>query len=133
MLRYSLLAVTLIALTGCGGGGTQVDIVNLTGKVTFEGAAVTEGTVQFVDETAGMSSSAEIGAEGAYSVELPAGTFKITVTPPMVEVSEGPDSPPSEDYKEMDNIPEKYRQGTTTDLTVTVKESGQTHDIAMTK
>jgi len=126
VLGCSLAAITFI---GCGGSGEPVvEVITINGTVTYEGAPVTEGSVQFEDTSTGISSSAELGAEGAFSIETATGDYKVTVTPPMVEIDQGPDSPPAEGYKEVDNIPEKYRQLNSTDLTAKVTEDGQTID-----
>jgi len=119
----------VISLMGCGSSGEpSVDVITINGTVTFEGSPITEGTIQFEDSSTGISSSAELGTDGTYSMEIANGNYKVTVTPPWVEVDMGPDSPPQEDYKEVDNIPQQYRQTTTTDLTATVTEAGQTID-----
>ncbi len=119
----------VITFLGCGGSSEPVvEVITINGKVTFEGAPVTEGSVQFEDSSTGISSSAELGAEGAYTLETATGDYKVTVTPPWIEIDLGPDSPPEEDYKEVDNIPQKYRQTNSTDLTAKVTEAGQTID-----
>jgi hypothetical protein len=126
ILGCSLAAITFI---GCGGSGEPVvEVITINGTVTYEGAPVTEGSIQFEDSSTGISSSAELGADGAYSLESATGDYKVTVTPPWIEIDLGPDSPPEEDYKEVDNIPQKYRQSNTTDLTAKVTEDGQTID-----
>ena len=126
---HCLLFVVLLA--GCGGGQTEHETFLVKGKVTFDGEPVTEGNVLFEDSTNGRTGQGEIAADGFYRVRVTKGSYKVMVSPPTVEVDEGPDSPPSEDVKEVDNIPEKYR-GYQSDIIVDVTadmESGA--DIAM--
>lgn len=105
------IGCTLMAvlLAGCGGGQTEHETFLVKGTVTFNGEPVTEGIVTFEDSTNGRTGESEIAADGVYRARLTKGSYKVMVNPPTVQVDEGPDSPPSEGLKEMDNIPMKYR------------------------
>ena len=104
----SLAAFTMLALVGCG-GRVEHETFMVKGKVTYEGEPLNEGIVTFEDTTNGHTGEGEIAADGFYRVRVMKGSYKVRVTPPTVEVDEGPDSPPSVGMKEMKNIPEKYR------------------------
>ncbi len=129
----AVAAFSLVGLlVGCSGsGGPEVKTVTVSGKVTFQGQPVEEGTITFENTETGHVGSAELGSEGAYSVELPVGHYAVAITPPMVEVPNTADSPGGEDFKDVDNIPEKYWNSATSGLTAQVDENNTTHDFDM--
>ena len=96
-----------LVLPGCAGSDGPARYA-VTGKVTFQGQPVEEGEITFQDPTAGQVNSGQLGAGGAYATELPAGNYKVSVAPPLVEVKGGPDSPPDMVPKKVKNIPKKY-------------------------
>jgi len=126
----TLLPIAMgLLLFGCGGGGEEtVELITVSGTVTYEGTPISEGTIQFENPTTGIAASSELSSDGEYSLEVSTGKYDVTVYPPVVQIDSGPDSPPTEGYKEVDNIPEKYRQIGTTDLEANVKEDGQSID-----
>jgi len=127
------LLVMSLFLAGCGGSDERPVMLTVTGKVTFEGAAVGEGKVSFLDPATGLGGEGAISAEGAYSLEAPAGTYQVSITPPLQVVDAGPNSPPSEEYKKVDNIPVRYHSSDTAGLTATVSAEKLAHDFNMTK
>lgn len=66
---FSTIAACLCALGGCGGDGTDVDRKDVAGSVTFAGAPVAYGHIEFVPDAAkgnsGPAGSAEI-VDGRY-------------------------------------------------------------------
>jgi len=124
-----LLGLAIVALNGCGAGGEGRRTV--TGKVTYQGTPVGEGTITFEDQAAGFANQATLGSDGAYSLEVPDGTFAVSIQPPMVEISSGPESPPDEVTKDMQEIPKRYRQAETSGLSATVAKGQTTHDFDM--
>lgn len=133
-IKPHLLLFAMIACIAAGCGGSDVESVELltvTGKVSYEGTAIPEGTIQFEDASTGISSSSEIGRDGSYSLQVSKGNYKVTILPPVVEVETGPDSPPAEELKQMPNIPENYRQSASSDLSATVNADGENHDFDM--
>lgn len=127
-----LLVLSLI-LVGCGGSAERPVMLSVTGKVTFEGAVVGEGKVAFLDPTTGLGGEGAIGSDGSYRLEAPTGTYQVSITPPMQVVDAGPNSPPSEEYKKVDNFPDRYRSPDSSGLTATVSAEKLTHDFNMTK
>ena len=109
MKRTFAVAALALLVCGCGGGQTQHKTFMVKGLVTFNGEPVTEGLVVFEDKTNGRTGEGEIAGDGLYRVRVGKGSYAVRISPPMVEIDEGPDSPPSIDYKKMANIPDKYR------------------------
>ncbi|MFH1300281.1 MAG: carboxypeptidase regulatory-like domain-containing protein [Planctomycetota bacterium] len=106
------------------------------GKVTYKGEPVKEGTVQFNNPDKGFGGQAIIQEDGTYVVTnntggLVTGTYQVSVVPPMIEKSFGPDTPPSEVPKEMANIPKKFHFPNTSGLSVEIKTGENTFDIDM--
>lgn len=131
-----LSMLTLSLGQGCGSNQTDRGPVGVvSGKVTFKGEAVTEGTVHFTNATSGFGGTAAIESDGHYRLSssegLPVGQYSVTVMPPVVMESIIPNSPPSEVPKEMPNIPEKYRFEGSSGLNVDVTAGKVTFDIDM--
>lgn len=127
------LLVFCLALAGCGGSTERPAMLAVAGKVTFEGAAVGEGKVAFFDPSTGLGGEGALGSDGSYKLEAPAGTYKVSITPPMQVVDAGPNSPPSEEYKKVDNIPDRYRSPDSSGLSATISSDKLTHDFTLTK
>ncbi len=122
------LAVILTFALGCGGADERPPLKSVEGQVVFNNQPVTEGTVTFEDAQTGSAATAELDAEGRYELNVPDGTYQVTIAPPMVEVSSDPNSPPEQKFKDVANIPNKYRSAQSTDLSATVSEEKTSHD-----
>ena len=108
---------------GCGSGEKPIDV---SGKVTFKGEPVTEGSVQFIDDRTGRGAEVDLGPDGTYKASLFAGEYKVVVTPPyIVDESKGIPNPY---YKKVKNIPAKYHSTDTSGLTAAVSPDKTTHD-----
>jgi hypothetical protein len=129
---YALsVAFVGVMLFGCGSYEARGRVV---GKVTFQGKVVSEGQVIFSNQNKGIHITTELKPEGSYEVRmakgvgLPIGTYSVCVCPPPL-VPKGVFDPMTvEPYS---NIPEKYRDASTSGLTLTVKEGENPFDIAM--
>ena len=100
-------AVLSLFLLGCGSGDAGRYMV--TGKVTSQGQPVEQGEITFEDPTKGQVNSSPLGSGGSYSLEVPAGDFKVSVAPPLVETKATADSPPDMVRNPaVKNIPKKY-------------------------
>jgi hypothetical protein len=119
----------LLGVAGCGDG--KAARFQVTGKVTHQGAGVEEGTITFEDPTAGQVNSAPLGSGGSYSVELPAGDFKVSVAPPQMEVKGTGDSPPDMVPKPVKNIPKKYWVQETAKLSAKVDKGQRSFDFEL--
>jgi hypothetical protein len=94
----ALCAALMLGLAGCGGG----ELAPVSGKVTFKGAPIKGGTLIFspVPGTAGAAiagkpASAEVGADGSYSLQTnrpldgaKIGKQRVTFTPPPQQLTE---------------------------------------------
>jgi hypothetical protein len=92
---------------------------------------VEEGTITFEDPTTGQVNSGELGSGGTYSTELPAGSFKVSVSPPLVETKGTGDSPPDKVPKKVNNIPKKYWVQESSGLTADVAKDKRTFNFEL--
>jgi len=134
----SLLSLcSLLFLSGCQGTSDtdRGPTGTLSGKVAYKGEALKEGTVQLNNPEKGSGGEVTINEDGTFeftsAAGLVTGTYQVSVVPPMVEKSFGPDTPASEVPKEMPNIPEKYRYPDSSGLSVEIKEGENTLEIEM--
>jgi hypothetical protein len=122
-----LVGAAALLAAGCGSAEKPIDV---SGKVTFKGEPVTEGSVQFVEDRTGRGAQVDLGPDGAYKASLFAGEYKVVVTPPyMVDDRSGIPNPY---YKKVKNIPQKYHSTETSGLTADVRPDKTTHDFALT-
>jgi hypothetical protein len=128
-----LVLLLVIGCAGCGGGESRRVEHSVSGRVTFDGQPVAEGTVGFEDATAGLGASAALNADGTYSTTLPDGNYKVTIQPPLVTTPDSPNSPGGEEFKPVENIPPKYHAADTTPLTARVTADQRQHDFEMSK
>ena len=127
----ALASVFLVGVwAGCGGSSGPARYV-VSGKVTFQGQPVEEGEITFQDPAAGQVNSGQLGAGGAYSTELQAGKYNVSVAPPLVEVKGGPDSPPDMVPKKVNNIPKKYWVQEKSDLKAEVSKEQRKFDFEL--
>src|SRR5688500_13788053 len=123
MKRSAALACCVL-LAGCG----KPPLGEATGRVTFQGAAVGEGSVVFTDDSQGLSYVTDLDAEGRFVFQvaqgygLPPGTYAVAVRPPR------PNKPSLEfvapNYKaktNYPNIPKKYHDHKTSGFSAVVK------------
>jgi hypothetical protein len=122
------------ALAGCGSGEVRGRVV---GNVTFQGKAVTEGIVVFNNNDKGVHMTTKLRPDGSYEIitakgaGLAVGTYRVSVCPPPPELPPMLTSGPPPATKAYPNIPQKYRDQTTSGLTLTVKPGENRFDIAM--
>ena len=120
----ALVGAAVLLAAGCNSGEKPLDV---SGKVTFKGEPVAEGSVQFIDDRTGRGAEVDLGPGGSYKASLFAGQYKVVVTPPyMVDESKG--GPPNPYYKKVKNIPAKYHSTDTSGLTAADSPDKTTHD-----
>ena len=129
-----LFASLVLLATGCGKSGEPVGTVS--GKITYQGQPVTEGSVSFNNDRLGASGTGEIQPDGTYQLAtqgagLPPGSYKVCIVPPMEEQSTSSQLAASLEPKEMPDIPQKYRSFQTSDLEATVQEGTNELDFDM--
>jgi hypothetical protein len=82
-------AALLAVFSGCGNGGEKATQVQ--GKITYQSKPATNGVIAFLKEGS-KPISAAIQSDGAYSIQLPPGEYKVRI-----------DAPPA--------MPEGWREG----------------------
>jgi hypothetical protein len=147
-----LLVALLVAVSGCAGGkGAKGDV---SGAVTYKGAAVTGGSVT-LQPSSGQGFRAQIDGQGNYRVnDVPAGEYKVIVEtvsakfgmPTQVQPPAGMKPPPDKSklfekpsFGGMEDkmvkfveIPLKYSKAESTPLTYKVTKGAQKHPIELT-
>ena len=133
----SVSIVSLICISGCGGGKADV-----SGKVTFQGKTLTSGTVIMIGSD-GVAIATGINPDGTYLINgVRSGTVQIGVVsqnPARAETARGrggamrggkggsPDAPPpSSGWFE---IPTKYEDPASSGLTAKISSGSSTYDI----
>lgn len=97
--RSLLLSLCMCLLSGCGGGGQQIDGETVRGIVYCNDDPVPGGIIAFVNQS-GMVGSAEIGPSGDYeAIALPQGNVQIyyidpTTSPETLEMALRGEGPP---------------------------------------
>jgi hypothetical protein len=134
--RITAMVVLGMALSGCHKSGETLQPV--FGKVTFQGKPIAAGVVRFTNPQIGIDMTAELHPDGTYEVVrahgpgLPTGTYQVAIMPPRLgrsKASAVEDIPkPPKQYPE---IPEKYRDPSTSKLTLTVQPGKNSFDIEM--
>jgi hypothetical protein len=138
-LLQPLLAVVLASALGCAKDAPPPSPAGpkgtVTGTVKFDGKLITAGTL-LLDSGKGYIAGAVIKADGTFELKgadgnsVPAGTYKVSVTPP-------PAAPPAAGATKMpepakiDGVPEKFYNPLTSGVTVEVKEGIQTMEIVL--
>ena len=122
-------------LIGCG-GGSDLERMVITGKVTYQGQPVADGLIRFVPSgaTKGPPAGAAI-KDGQYEVKaaggVPAGTCRVEIKgfnplPQSNKPPGGPDLVMMREAKEQ-YIPMKYNRESTLEVTISA-DGGQVHD-----
>lgn len=122
-----ILSVAWLALTGCGGAKPAGKV---SGKVTHNGAVVTNAAIVFENQAAGVSVKVNLGPDGTYtaktadSIGLPPGAYNVAVTPSQVAATDDVPlvaAPTEGDQDPASTIPAKYHSPATSGLTAEVK------------
>jgi hypothetical protein len=137
MRRIATLLVGVLVLAGCNVSNAPKG--TLSGTIAYKGQPVNGGALQLISTSGGADSAPiPIAQDGTFkAADVPAGDYKVVVQP-----SEGSKGPPTQgmspemlakmkanpDFNQPATIriPDKYKSKETTDLTLTVKKSGET-------
>jgi hypothetical protein len=121
--RIAVWALLVLPTAGCGPAG----VGQVSGKVTFRGDPVTEGTIEFASSD--YAADVPLESDGSYEFEtpdggLPPGEYAVAIHPVMVpDPRDNPErTPPALIEKDDPKIPKKYRSLQTSNLTRTVVE-----------
>ena len=122
--------VTLgILVTGCG---KAKPLGTVRGTVQFRGKPVTKGIVMLYSAAVGYGNQREIDSDGSFAVDgLPYGPYQLAVSPPMVMEDYGGKSAPTLRVIEVDNIPKRYRNPSTSGFSCDVTETNVIVDLRM--
>jgi hypothetical protein len=141
---FLLCSAVLIALPGCSGERTA----KLSGKVTYNNKPVPGGQVVFANEDNTKVTEADIQPDGTYSsTQVPLGKVRVGVMPAhkglAASIPKGvkskmpPDKHPEEYEKkggtEYVDIPEQFRDPSTSGINVTVDGSDKVFNIDIPK
>jgi hypothetical protein len=128
---FALALLPALFLVGCDPTTTRV-----SGKVTYRGTPLPEGTVMFFCEDGTVVRSSPIAEDGTYAVDkVPVGPAKIAVTtpPPRPPMPRGLESmaPGGKEVKQPIPIPPEYGDPGKSGLAWDVEDNNPTHDIAL--
>lgn len=128
-------AVLLLAASATGCEQPNV-FGKVSGKVTFQGEPVTAGLVLLSNAEKGIHVTAKIDDDSTFEVTtadglgLPPGSYQVAVTPPRIEFPIDPTEAPAI-IPEPPNIPPKYRNAATSELTLNIREGENSLNIDM--
>ncbi|MBC7818043.1 MAG: hypothetical protein IAG10_14230 [Planctomycetaceae bacterium] len=144
---FGLSIVLMLLVSGCGGGEGEVfkgPFGEVTGKVTFEGKPIPEGSqVVFQSTEKGYMAIGAVNASGEYALQydgkpnVPGLTYQVTILPPAKTAASAAGTlDPAAGAKvtiskEAPPFPAKYSQPAK-DRVFTVKEGKNTADFALT-
>ena len=130
---HLLLVCLAASVSGCE---QKEPLGRIQGRVTFQGAPVTEGLIVFNNAQKGVFMTAVLNTDGSYVVTsatgpgLPLGEYRVMVTPPVDEAILGPNfEPPAP--KPFPNIPQRYRDVNTSGLALKVAKGENVFDVDM--
>lgn len=143
--RVGLCAtVAVLALVG-GCGESAGPSGKVTGKVTYQGQAVSSGMVSFAGEEIGVGGGGLLQEDGSYELlnvaggAIPVGAYKVAIRPVPPKLPNGDMEAMEERMKnsspwpKIPNIPAKYRNVQTSGFSAEVKEGDNTFDFEMTE
>ena len=122
------MLVAVVIVVGCSEGESRTGMVS--GKVTLDDAPVSAGTVVFMNDEA-HGDAAELKPDGAYSLQLQPGSYKVSVSPPSELDPMGDAGAGESDSSKA--IPKKYHDFSTSDLSADVGDGDSTVDFALTR
>jgi hypothetical protein len=131
--RWLVPSLTLLLLTTVGLSGCGRKFGSVSGKVTYQGKALSSGLVVFVDKDGKVSQPAGIEVDGSYAAEnVPVGQVTACVeTLPLSGGDGGPNAPKDQPRPRFVPIPPKYKDAKQSELILEVKPGPNTYDIEL--
>lgn len=135
---FCAVSLAALLLAACGGCYSGEELGRVTGRVTFQGQPVTKGIVVFVhQERKGIGMTAPLREDGTFEVEmangfgLPLGKYAVAISPPYQDHPIGAitEAPKADEHA---NIPQRYREPTTSPVVLEVKSGANVCDVEMT-
>lgn len=124
MVVLGFVCTTLCTFTGCGGQ----PVGKVAGKVTYNGAPVSDGSIIFQSADGTVGLSANLAADGTFVMTsadrpgLPPGDYKVAVSPSKIGSGEAPLAvAPGETTAPPPSVPAQFHRVETSGLTATVK------------
>lgn len=140
-----VFSVLMLAIAGCRGddGSYKGPTGEVTGKVTFDGKAIPEGSqVIFQATQAGHLAAGIVSATGEYTLQyngtknVPTATYQVVITPPSKSATNAPADPVASAKVAITTVappfPAKYSTAAK-DRTFTVKEGKNSADFPLSK
>ena len=132
-LTACVAAFLTLSVVGCGGstGGRPGPSASVEGTVTFNGAAVAKGVVNFYQKDTGFAATTVVEAgKFKFPDKLAEGNFQVYLTAPVITQAPEPGKmpPPIEDPKD---IPDKYRVAETSPLTADLKPGSNSIELTL--
>jgi hypothetical protein len=131
----AMASLLLLAVVGCNRSG--LDLVPVTGEVTFKGAPVVGAGVMFVPTQAGLPGMAVTDANGQFELKTAnesgaqVGNYQVTIS--KVQKITIPQQHGFPLYETKSLIPQKYRKTTTSGLTVEVVDDDNHFEFSLTE
>jgi hypothetical protein len=136
MSRIAVMVMLGAAFAGCHKSGESLQPIS--GKVTLQGRPITAGVVRIRNPQLGIDMTARLGPDGGYEVMraqgpgLPEGTYQVAITPLWIGRGRTSMVEPSPRSSEQESeIPARYRQASTSGLTLVVKPGPNQFNIDM--
>jgi hypothetical protein len=127
-----MLAGLACVAIGCGGGDSGANppiTAQASGKVTADGKPVTEAVINFENVAVGAWGT-KLKPDGTYELKLTPGDFNVTVVPiPPPSNMDPSGGMPTVPKRE--EIPKKYRTGSTTPAKAKINEGENTFDVVL--
>ena len=110
------IGTLLLVLAGCGESTGGV-----SGKVTYQGQAVTNGSIEFHMKNKGIAQGAKLDSAGKFTMSspLPTGTYQVYYAPPLVEPQDPAKKGLAPEVKI--TVPTKYHDMQSSNMSVEVK------------
>ena len=125
LLRLAMI-LAVAGLLGCGEKpGRQVTITSVDGRVSLAGTPLQDGVVSLEAPASGFAASAKLTPEGTFSIcRIPAGSYRITVTPPELPPPGETPPPRPATMGPLRKPPAKYHALASSGLTAEVPADG---------
>jgi len=118
----------LLFFLGCGQSADDRPPVEITGTVTLDGKPLMTGVIQFTSSQTGESAYSPLDAAGNYWLEFPnadvGAEYAVTISPPIDESGDALAAAENPAARQSSPIPRKYRDRTTSGLSVTIQQPG---------
>lgn len=141
MAACSVLTLSILALTGCGGDPKGPELVPVRGVVKWKGSPLAGAKLTFIPmgDTQGNGGSAVTNAEGAYEVTyvrggegLPVGQYKVAISKRvMPDGSAPPEDVPEIESPARETLPASISSQEQTRVTRTVAAGGAPVDFTL--